>query len=386
MSYSFDGPLSGLRVFDLTKNFAGPYATLILADMGAEVLKIEDLTRGDETRHMPPFLDDGTSAGFASLNRGKRSVAVDLKAGGQVRSDVEALVASSDIFIENLRPGAVDALGLGFERVAELNPNVIYCSISAYGPKGERAGGPGYDAMMQAYTGMMDLTGEAEGPASRVGTGVLDMGTGMWAAIRILGALHGDKAERVGPTHIEISLVETSAAFLIHHITGARLAGISPTRQGTAQHNTAPYEALQALDGKVMVAAASQSLYEKLCHVIGDPRLISDGRFRTNGDRVANRHELVAELEKTTASIKADDLVQALEKVGVPVSAIRTLTEFAHDSQLDALDWWRDVPDKNWSLPGLPLARPESGAGYRVPGLGEDTADVLKSVQVRAGL
>nr|WP_296773449.1 CoA transferase [Rhodococcus sp. (in: high G+C Gram-positive bacteria)] len=379
---SSPGPLSGIRVFDLTKNMAGPFATLILADMGADVIKVEDPIRGDETRHMPPFIDDETAAAYASLNRGKRSVAIDLKAESE-RADIEALVASSDVFVENLRPGAVDALGLGFERAAELNPRIVYCSISAYGDVGERAQAPGYDAMMQAYTGLMDVTGEPGRPPSRIGTGVLDYGAGMWGAMRILAALHGDASTRTGPVHIKLSLVETAAAFLIHHLAGARLAGATPTRTGTAQHNTAPYEAIQAADGKFMVAAASQKLYEKLCHALDRSELIEDPRFATNRDRVANRHELVSEIEKSTASLEIDSVVGTLEKAGVPVSPIRTINEFADDEQLEALDWWREAEGTGWGLPGLPIERPESGTSYRVATLGQHTEEVLGPLRSR---
>ncbi|GAA4012940.1 CoA transferase [Streptomyces plumbiresistens] len=380
-TYSSRAPLDGVRVFDLTKNVAGPYATLILADLGADVIKVEDPVRGDETRYFSPVLEDGIAATYASLNRGKRSVAVDLKAGGQSRSDVEALIASSDVFIENLRPGAVEALGLGFERVAEINPRIVYCSISAFSDQGEHAGAPGYDAMMQAYTGLMDLTGEASGPPSRIGTGVLDMGAGMWAAIRLLAALHGDPAERVRATHIKLSLVETAAAFVIHHLAASRLAGVNARRLGTAQHNTAPYEAIRAQDGSVMVAAASQKLFERLCHAIDNASLISDKRFLTNDDRVANRHELVAEIEQTTTAHKVEDVVRTLEAAGVPVSPIRTLREFAEDPELVSLDWWREVEGQEWALPGLPLDRPKQGTTYRVPALGEHTEEVLRSVR-----
>lgn len=373
-------PLAGIRVLDVSKNFAGPYAGLILSDLGADVIKVEEPTRGDESRHFPPFMRGGMSASFASLNRGKRSVAIDLKAGGQTREEVEALIASSDVFIENLRPGALDGLGLGFDRIAELNPNIIHCSVSAFGDQGEHAGEPGYDPMIQAFSGLMDITGDPDGPPSRVGTGVIDMGTGMWVAMRVITALYERKNGRVGPIHIQVTLVETAASFLIHHLTAARNAGADPSRLGSAMHNMAPYEAVQTKDEPIMVAAGSQRLYEKLCHVIEAPHLLTDARFVTNDDRLAHRRELIAEIEKSTAFFTAADLVKALKNVGIPTSVIRRVSEFAQDPQLDAQDYWRGAQGEDWRLPSLPLGIPGSGTFDRVPTLGEDTDDVLRSL------
>lgn len=370
-------PLEGVRVMDLTRNFAGPYATLILTDLGADVIKVEDPARGDEGRHMPPFDAHGVSTMFAGYNRGKRSVALDLKDPSDLQR-ARDLAATCDVFIESLRPGTTERLGLGYEEVRALQPGVLYVSISAFGGVGERGGEAGYDAMVQAYSGLMDLTGEPNRPPSRVGTGIIDIGTGMFAALNILAALPQTRATGQGQ-RIVCPMVETAAAFMIHHLTAAAYGDWKPTRSGSAQHNMAPYEAVQASDAPVLVAAASQILYRRLCEALDAPELVDDPRFAEAADRVANRQELVAELEQRAQRHTAEALERLLRDVGVPASQIRPVHEFTHDPQLEALGFWQPVPETDAALPITPFHlgdwRPRIRAA--APSLGEHNEQVF---------
>ncbi|MQB01357.1 MAG: CoA transferase [Actinobacteria bacterium] len=377
---SLSAPLQGVRVFDMTRNFAGPYATLILTDLGADVIKVEDPARGDEGRYMPPFDSHGVSTMFAGYNRGKRSVAVDLKQEADAQRALD-LAATCDVFIENLRPGTTERLGLGFEAVRSRRRDVLYVSISAFGGMGARGQEPGYDAMIQAFSGLMDLTGDPEGPPSRVGTGIIDIGTGMWAALNILAFLPQVRGRQ--GAHIQCPMADTAAALMIHHLTAVVHGGWQPTRTGTAQHNMAPYESVRAADADVLVAAASQKLFHALCTVLDAPELIDDERFLEGADRVANRKLLVAELERRTGGYSAEKLEALLRQAGIPGSRIRGVHEFADDPQLHAMGTWARVPGSERELPLTPFRvdRWRPAIYDDAPALGEHTEEVFKQVE-----
>jgi crotonobetainyl-CoA:carnitine CoA-transferase CaiB-like acyl-CoA transferase len=328
-------PLTGVQVVELASNVAGPFATTILHDLGATVTKIERLRTGDVVRAWPPFDDSGRSAPFTALNRGKRSLEVDV-ATSEGRQIIGDLLARSDVFVTSLRPGKLDALGLGTVRLAESHPSLVVCEISGYGPTGPLAQRAGYDAILQAFSGIMAITGHPDGPPARVGTAMLDCGTGMWAAMGCVCALLRRTATGAGGV-VHPSLLGTAIGFLTHHIAAITMADVEPQRIGTAQHNTAPYEALTAADGPVMVGVSSEALWHRLCEALSCPELIADLRFASNSARVANRTLLVEMLNAAISGIDALAVVTRLRAAGVPASRIRSPRALLDDEQVDVL-------------------------------------------------
>jgi CoA:oxalate CoA-transferase len=364
-----------LVVVDLTSNIAGPYATSVLRDLGATIWKVEGL-KGDVVRGWPPFSGDHISTTFASLNRGKQSVSVDLKTD-QGRQILAAMVKHADVVVDSMRPGSLEALGFSWERIQELNQRVIYCSISAYGPAGPRAGQPGFDAIIQAYSGLMNLTGHPGQEPARVGTGVIDIGTGMWAVIAILGALLERGRTGLG-SKVESTLLGTSAGYMVHHLASILLAGVVPQRAGTAQHNSAPYEAIQAKDELVMIGVANESLWRRFCDLIDDGRLAGREEFATNASRVANRGLMVAEINQLTSYLSAEDLVMRLEDAGIPSSVIRDIAALPDDPQFQAMGLLREW-EQGLTLPVIPIRIGDNGVDTAtgVPALGEHTESIL---------
>jgi CoA:oxalate CoA-transferase len=369
--------LDGLVVVDLTANIAGPYATSVLRDLGATVWKIEN-TVGDAVRGWPPFRGS-VSTTFASLNRGKQSVAVNLKTPDG-RKLLASMIQRADVVVDSMRPGALAAIGFGWTEINVLNPRAVYCSISAYGSAGPRAGQPGYDAIIQAYSGLLNLTGHPDQEPARVGTGVIDFGTGMWAVIGILSALL-DREHTGRGSVVEGTLLGTAAAFMVHHLASIALAGVVPKRLGTAQHNSAPYEAIEARDGLVMVGIANDGLWRRFMRLVDDGRLAGRPEFATNADRVANRGLLIAQINALTCHRDAGELVAALESEGIPASVIRDIGTLPDDPQFKAMDLlptWSD----GLKLPVVPIRiddrRVDTDA--EVPVLGQHTVTVLASV------
>jgi crotonobetainyl-CoA:carnitine CoA-transferase CaiB-like acyl-CoA transferase len=353
------GPLSGITVVDLTLNIAGPSATLILRDLGARVIKIESPT-GDDSRQWPPFVD-GLSTTYATFNRGKETIGLDLKTADGRRL-ARALIARADVFVESLRPGKATALGLDADTLLEENPALVYCSVNAFGSTGPLAGAPGFDAIIQAYSGILDLTGHPDAEPSRVGTAVIDVGTGMWAAMGVMAALI--ERERTGRgARVEQTLLGTATAFLMHHLAAVRLSGVAPRRLGTAQHNFAPYQVIRTRGGSILVGVNSDRMWLRFCQAIGDPgRLAADERFATNNARMANRGELISAIELLTQPQATDQLSAALADAGIPSSPVRTVAELAEDPQLDELGLW-GATDEGLDLIRFPVGRPGAGMG-----------------------
>jgi CoA:oxalate CoA-transferase len=369
-------PLAGLTVLELASNIAGPFVGLILRDLGARVIKIENPEQGDDTRRWPPFRA-GDSAVFASMNRGKESVAIDLgrPEGLEV---VHRLAATADVFVQSLRPGTAERLGVGCQELSAINDRLIYCSISGFGRVGPRADEAGFDAIIQAYSGLMDLTGYPDGPPARVGTGVIDFGTGLWAVSGILAALHRRTMNGQGGL-VETTLLGTSVGLMMHHLASVTMAGVVPRRAGTAQHNSAPYEALQAGDGLLMVGVTNQSLFARLCQVLNCTELENDLRFRTNQDRVTHRRLLVKRLSEAIGPRLTDEVVAALRAAGVPASSIRRVDEVPSDPQVWALSLIQHSRS-GALLPVVPVAVDGSMTditGVDIPTLGSATARVL---------
>jgi crotonobetainyl-CoA:carnitine CoA-transferase CaiB-like acyl-CoA transferase len=362
------GPLEGVRVVELGANVAGPFTGLVLRDLGADVVKIENPDAGDVVRGWPPHAGE-VSTTFAALNRGKRSVALDLRAEAG-RAAMERVLATADVFVESLRPGKADALGFGYKRLSAVNPRLVHCGISGFGSVGPKGGEPGFDAIVQAYSGLMDITGHADGPPARVGTGIVDFGTGVWAAVGVLSALY--RREQTGRGgQVEVALLGGAVGFLMHHIASVTMAGVVPQRIGTAQHNSAPYEAIMAADGQVMVGVTSQPLWARICNALGVPELEQDPRFATNADRVRNRERLVPLLSAGVSDLSAADAVERLRAAGVPAAAIRGVDALPGDPQVAALDLVQATAD------GRRLAVTPARLEGQMPQLGNVTVPEL---------
>jgi crotonobetainyl-CoA:carnitine CoA-transferase CaiB-like acyl-CoA transferase len=304
-------------VVDLSRVLAGPYCTMVLADLGADVVKVERPGGGDETRTWGPPWAGGESAYYVSINRSKRSVALDLT-DERARELAVELCARADVVIENFRPGTADAFGLGFDALRERNERLVYCSITGFGTTREPPGRPGYDFIAQAESGLMSITGDEE--PTKVGVAMVDVLAGIHAAVAILGALHGG-----GPARIEVPLIDTGLASLINVASGALMTGQEPGRYGNAHPHIVPYQQFRAADGWVAIAAPNDGLFRKLCDVIGRPDLAE--RFPTNGSRVEGREELVPELDAAFATRPAGEWVSRLEAAGVPAGKIRGVLE-----------------------------------------------------------
>lgn len=364
-------PLHGITVLDMTANIAGPFATLTLQELGARVIKVEP-PNGDSARHWSPR-DENSSAVFAAFNRGKESVQIDAKQP-EGQKLIRQLAARSDVFVESFRPGKAERINLGFDQLKQDNPGLVYCSLNAFGEAGPLAGMPGFDAIIQAYTGLMELTGEADGPPSRSGAAVVDVGSGLWAALGVVGALMQRREDGRG-RRVVTTLLGTSVAYLMHHMVATLQTGVAPRRIGTAQHNFAPYEAVRTSTRMVMVGVNTEEMWRRFCSGIGTPDLAGDSRFADNASRVARRGELVSTVEVTTTTMTAAQLVDALSAAGVPAAEVRGVADLVEDRQLDSIGLWGECVDGR-RYPQIPLSGAPTVVGP-VPALGAHTASVL---------
>jgi crotonobetainyl-CoA:carnitine CoA-transferase CaiB-like acyl-CoA transferase len=320
-SSSRTAPLAGVRVADLSRVLAGPYCTMVLADLGADVVKIERPKGGDETRTWGPPFVGGEAAYYLSVNRGKRSCAVDLSQP-EGRELALQLCAGADVVIENFKLGGAERLGVGYEQVRARNPRVVYCSISGFGSSREPKGRPGYDFVAQAETGLMSITGPEEGPPYKVGVALVDVLAGLHAAAAVLAALHRGEGAR-----IEVPLLDSGLAGLVNVAQNALVTGRDPERHGNAHPNIVPYQDFETASGRIAVAAANDGLFRALCTAIGREDLPADERFATNAGRVEHRRELIPELQNVLRSRTAEDWVEVLDAAGVPVGKVRSVPE-----------------------------------------------------------
>ena len=373
-------PLEGIVVADLTQNVAGPFCTQILGDMGAEVVKVERPGRGDDARAWaPPYWGD-ESAVFMAMNRNKRSLALDLKADGGPEI-LQRLIARADVFVQSLRAGAIGELGLDFAGATRINPRLVYCSITAFGRRGPLSDLPGYDPLMQAYGGLMSVNGHPSQEPARVGTSIVDMGTGMWAALGIVAALRQRDATGRA-VEVTTTLFETALMWVSYHAMGYLGSGEVPQPQGSGTAMIAPYQAFPTADGYAMIAAGSDALFRRLAAALGAPGLADEARFEDNPSRVRHRGELVTALSRLTRELKTSDLLERLRRAGVPSAPILTVDAVLAEPQTRESGVLVSAPHPR--VPGytsiaLPIlwndARPEV---RRVPpALGEHSTDVL---------
>jgi crotonobetainyl-CoA:carnitine CoA-transferase CaiB-like acyl-CoA transferase len=372
--------LAGIFVLDLTRNFAGPYCSMLLADLGADVVKVESPISGDDTRQWSPPQWNGQSATFLAGNRGKRSIAVDLdlEAGQDV---VRRLAAKSDVVISSFRPGSLEKRGLDDATLRRGNPGLISCAITAYGSRGPKRDWPGYDPILQAESGIMSLTGHADGPPARLPIAAIDLGTAMWASVGIQAALR-TRSETGAGGLVEVSLYETAAWWLSYLIAGYMGSGQEPQRQGSGAPFLAPYEVFATSDGDLMVTAANDDLFERLCDVLGFPDLPADPSYRENADRVANRDALHDLLQARFLERPAAEWHPLLRSRSVPCSPVRSVADFVEDDHLAALGMLvplprPDIPDLRVIGTPLSLDGIRPGSGRPPPQLGEHTGEVL---------
>jgi len=375
-----NAPLAGLLVADLTQNVAGPYCTQILGDMGAEIVKVERTGRGDDARAWGPPFWGHESATFMSVNRNKRSLAVNLK-DQRGLAIVERLLTRADVFVQSLRAGAVEELGLGWARVSGLNPRLVYCSVTAYGSEGPLKDRPGYDPLMQAYGGIMSINGHPGQPPARVPVSVVDMGTGMWAVMGIMAALR--ERERTGRgSEVTTALFDTALAWSAFQMSHYFATGEVPKPQGSGTAMIVPYEAFPVADGWVMIAAASDALFGKAATALGVPELARDPRFVDNPHRVEHRAELRDALSAVTRPLTARDVLDRLQAAGVPSERVSTMDQVATEPQTEASGMLPAVKHPriaDYRAVALPIKWDgERPAADRVPPLlGEHSADVL---------
>jgi crotonobetainyl-CoA:carnitine CoA-transferase CaiB-like acyl-CoA transferase len=373
-------PFDGLVVVDLTQNVAGPFCTQILGDMGAEVIKVERPGAGDDARAWaPPFWGE-ESATFLAFNRNKRSLALDLKREGGLEV-LRRLVARCDVFVQSLRAGAIAELGLDFPAARALNPRLVYCSITAYGPNGPMAHLPGYDPLMQAYAGLMSVNGHPGHEPARVGTSIVDMGTGMWAAIGIMAALR--QREQSGrAVEVTTALFESALMWVSYQAMGFLGSGEVPRAQGSGTAMIAPYQAFPTADGYAMIGAGSDALFARLGAALQVPELSRDPRFADNPSRVRHRAALVDAVSARTRMLKTDDLLERLREAGVPSAPILTLDRVLQEPQTQASGMLVGAPHPrlpDYRSIGLPIQWDGQRPAVRrvPPRLGEHSADVL---------
>jgi crotonobetainyl-CoA:carnitine CoA-transferase CaiB-like acyl-CoA transferase len=368
-------PLTGVTVVEIANNIAGPYAGYILALLGADVLKVER-PEGDDARAWgPPFWLD-TSATFHALNMNKRSITLDLKQP-QAIAWLSTYLKASDVLLHNLRPGVMDDLGLSSAAMTGLNPRLIYCNLSAFGPTGPMQRNPGYEPMVQAFAGLFSINGYPDRPGVRIGTSVLDLGTGVWTALGCLAGLL--ERERSGKgCVVDASLFETALGLLTVHFARYQASGRLPERHPSGSLGVVIFEGFETADGQVIVAAANDRLFAKLCGELGHPEWVSDPRYKTNADRIANKATLIAAVADILRQKKSADWVERLEKIGVPCAPINDMRQMQAHPQTAALNMLQPVPELDLELISLPLsldgARPRIRT--RAPRLGQHNSSL----------
>ncbi len=377
-------PLDDLRIIDCSRIVAGPLATQIFSDYGAEVIKVEQPRVGDDSRHWaPPRAPDGQPTYFFAINRGKKSITLDLKHPRGKALLVE-LARRGDVLVENFTPGTMERLGLGYEALRAVNPRLVYCSISGFGATGPYRERAGYDAIMQGFTGLMSITGEPDGPPVKVGVALIDVITALYAHGAILAALH-HRARTGEGQYLELSLMECGIAALINAATAYLLAGEVQGRWGSAHPSLVPYQAFRARDGYLMVGAGNERLWKAFCEVLGAPEWADDPRYDGNAKRVERRAELVGLIEERLAARARDEWVTAFAAAGLPAGPINDIGQVFADPQVQHRGMAVEVEHPTAGrirLPGIPVKFAATPARVQgpPPRLGEHTDEVLRRV------
>ncbi len=374
-----NGPLHDVLVLDLTRVLAGPFATMVLGDLGARVVKVEP-PAGDDARTFGPWVN-GTSAYFGSLNRGKQSIALDLK-NDTDRALFERLVVRADVLVENFRPGTLERLGLGWSTLHAANPRLILASASGFGQTGPWAARPAYDMIVQGMGGLLSLTGHAGGPPTRVGTSIGDIAAGLFTAIGVTAALHERNHTGVGQ-HIDVAMLDCQIAILENAIARYFATGVAPPPSGSRHPAIAPFGCFQAADGHLVVAAGNDRMFQALASVVGRPELGTDSRFRSNQDRVDNIDSLESELNTSFASATRDDWLTRLEAAGIPAGPLNNVADAVASPQLEERNMLVEIV--GGTLAGLKVAgnpikmsgHPDSTARGPVPELDGDRDRIL---------
>ena len=373
-------PLTGVRVLDLTRVLAGPYCTMLLADLGADVVKVERPEVGDDARHFGPFLPSGLSAYFASINRGKKSITLDLK----IEEDRQAflrLVERADAVVENFRAGTMQSFDLSPERLREVNPRLVFASLSGFGQEGLETDRPAYDIVIQALSGLMSITGDGPGHFVRVGTSISDILTGMFGAIAIVSALY--QRDRSGQgTVIDLAMLDCTVASLENAISRYAVSGEPPEPLGTRHPSITPFQAFETADRPIVVAAGNDSLWRKLCDALESPELADDPRLATNDARTDNQAYLQECLSPRFRARSQAHWLDKLNAAGIPMAPIRDIQQVVDDLHLDSRGMWHRIQDPDGN-PLLTAGSPfrmdgqSPNLSHHVPRLGEHTQTVL---------
>ncbi|MBK6358415.1 MAG: CoA transferase [Comamonadaceae bacterium] len=362
--------LGGITVVELGQNLAAPYAASIFGELGANVIKIEK-DGGDDCRGWGPPFVDGTSTSFHLMNRNKKSIVLSLDQP-QDKAVFDRLIAKADIFIHNLRPGVEEKLGVDAAALMRLNPRLIYCGMNAFGHAGPMESKPGYEPLLQAFAGLVSVNGDPAGPPSRVGPSIVDMGTGMWTVIGALTALLNRQATGQGSV-VQTSLFETALGWVSRHVADYGATGKIPPRVGTGHNSLTPYQAFEAADGPVVIAAGNDRLFAKMAGVLGHSEWVNDPRFATNAERTRNRDTLLPMIVELVRLRPAQQWTDLLEAAGVPCAPINSVPQVVAHEQTHAIGMLLDSQNEQLKIMGLPLSidgqRP--GFGAKAPALGE---------------
>jgi crotonobetainyl-CoA:carnitine CoA-transferase CaiB-like acyl-CoA transferase len=369
-------PLTGITVVEIASNLAGPVAGEVLAHLGADVVKVER-PEGDDARGWGPPFWKGTSPAYLAVNANKRGITVDLKDPTAV-ARLLALIDRADVLVQNLRPGTLEELGLGAEALRRRHPRLVYCSVWAFGRKGPLMRKPGYEPMVQAFSGLMFMNSDEESPPRRIGTSILDYGTGLWAALGVLAGLVQRQVTGQGCV-VDASLLETGLAWLKGHIASYKVSGQVPDRHPTGSGRVVPFQSFETRTGPIIIAAGNDRLFAKLAEALGRPEWARDPRYATNPARVAAKPELIREIERIVRTRTKGEWLDLLEAAGVPCAPIHTLAEAVTTPQALALGLIQPVPGDVYELVGLPLSFDGERPPLRraPPRIGEHNAEVL---------
>ena len=373
-------PLAGVRVVDLTRVLTGPYCTMMLADMGAEVIKIEQPGKGDDTRHWGPPFTEGEANYYLSINRNKRSIAIDLKSE-EGKAVVWKMIETADVLVENFSPGTIERLGFSYDAVRARRPEIVYCSISGFGQTGPGRNWTAYDLILQAMGGIMTLTGQPDGPPTRVGIPIADMTAGMFAAYAIVAALYR-KANGGGGEYIDTSLLGSMVSMHIYYTVNYHMQGIVAQRVGNRHQTICPYDVYPTADGYICLAIGNDSLWQRLCTVLGWDELAADPNYATNADRLARFDDVTARITERFRTEPSADLLARFGEVGIPAGPIPTIDEVFANPQVQHERLARPVKHPTigaLTVPGMPFHLQQADLEVTLPPplLGEHTDAIL---------